>query len=81
LNIAAALMPVSPLTFTSSTFLGVIPGAFLFAWTGQYLCTIHSVWDLVNRQTIIIGGCVILVLIMLILLGSYVMRRHKMLQR
>jgi uncharacterized membrane protein YdjX (TVP38/TMEM64 family) len=76
LNIAAALMPVSPLVFTSSTFLGVIPGAFLFAWTGQYLCTIHSVWDLVNKQTLMIGGSVIVVLLMVLLLASYVMRRH-----
>lgn len=77
LNIAAALMPVSPLVFTSSTFLGVIPGALLFAWTGQYLCTIHSVWDLVNTQTLMIGGSVIVALIMVLLLASYVMRRHK----
>lgn len=78
LNIAAALMPVSPITFVSSTCIGVIPGAFLFAWTGQYLCTIRSVWDLMSMQTLMIGGCVIGVLMIFVLVGSYLARRHKL---
>jgi len=80
LNIAAALMPISLLTFAGSTLIGVIPGALLFAWTGQYLCTIHSVWDLISMQTLMIGGCVIIILVGFVLLGSYLMRRQKKVQ-
>lgn len=60
LNIAAALMPISLSAFALATFLGAIPGALLFAWTGQYLCSISSVWDIISFNTlVIIGGCVL----------------------
>lgn len=76
LNIAASLMPISLHSFAAATFIGVIPGALLFAWTGQYLCTIRSVWDLVSVNTIILVLLGALVLLGIIALGSYLMRQR-----
>lgn len=76
LNIAAGLMPISFATFVGSTMLGVIPGALLFSWTGQYLCSINSVWDLVTAKTLLVGLCVIIVIICFALVGATIMRRR-----
>jgi uncharacterized membrane protein YdjX (TVP38/TMEM64 family) len=76
LNIAAALMPISLSAFTLATFLGAIPGSLLFAWTGQYLCSITSVWDVISFNTLlIIGGCVVLLLCCLLLV-RFLMRKN-----
>lgn len=37
LNVASAFIGISPVVFFWSTFLGVIPGCFLFAWVGTGL--------------------------------------------
>lgn len=76
LNIAAALMPISLATFVGSTMLGVIPGALLFSWTGQYLCSINSVWDLVTTKTLLVGLCVITVIVCFALVSATIMRRR-----
>jgi uncharacterized membrane protein YdjX (TVP38/TMEM64 family) len=76
LNVAAALMPISLHSFAAATFIGVIPGALLFSWTGQYLCTIRSVWDLVSINTVIMVVLCAIALLAIIFLGSYLMRRR-----
>lgn len=76
LNIAASLMPISLHSFAAATFIGVIPGALLFSWTGQYLCTIRSVWDLISVNTIIMVIVCAMVLLVIIALGSYLMRKN-----
>lgn len=76
LNIAAAVMPISLSAFTLATFLGAIPGALLFAWTGQYLCSINSIWEVVSfNMLLIIGGCV-LILLGLVVLIRFLMQKN-----
>lgn len=50
LNLASAVVPISLSSYCMATLIGVIPGALLFAWTGQYLCTINSIWDIISVQ-------------------------------
>jgi uncharacterized membrane protein YdjX (TVP38/TMEM64 family) len=76
LNIAAALMPISLTAFAGATLMGVIPSALLFAWTGQYLCSINSVWDLVNFHMLSILAVGMGMLLCFVLVGSHFMRRR-----
>jgi|GEM_PF-4957046 len=62
LNIAGALTPISLSAFGFSTLLGVIPSSLLFAWTGQYLCTINSIWDVISLHMLTIIGGILLII-------------------
>lgn len=76
LNIAAALMPISLLSFCIATLLGVVPGALLFSWTGQYLCSINSVWDLVSLKTIGLVACSVSGVLAMIAGMRWFFKRH-----
>lgn len=77
LNIAAGLVSMPLFTFTAATLLGIIPGSLLFAWSGQYLCSIHSIWDLINIKTLVISLCIGAVFISFALITTVIMRRRK----
>jgi uncharacterized membrane protein YdjX (TVP38/TMEM64 family) len=51
-NLAPAFSGVSLRTYALATFLGIIPGSFVFANLGQSLATISSTKDLVSPQIV-----------------------------
>lgn len=52
-NLVPAFTPVKPRTFMAATFIGIIPGAFVFCNLGRRLATLESGRDLFDRQTLI----------------------------
>lgn len=52
-NLVPAFTPVKPRTFMAATFIGIIPGAFVFCNLGRRLATLESGRDLFDRETLI----------------------------
>ena len=53
INILAGLTNVSVRTFVLTTLVGIIPGAFVYAYAGQRLASLESMKDIVSPQVII----------------------------
>jgi len=53
LNIFAALANVTFWTFVWTTFVGVLPGMFVYAFAGKQLTTINSVRDIFSWQVLL----------------------------
>lgn len=51
-NLAPAFTPIQIRTFSISTFIGIIPGSFVYANLGQSLNSINSLDQLVSGQTL-----------------------------
>lgn len=67
INIFAALSPVSWWTFAWTTVLGVLPIALVYAFAGQYLNTINTIYDLLSiRVFLIIATLIVLSLLPII---------------
>lgn len=49
-NLAPALTPVSTRTYIAATFIGIIPGSFIFANLGQSLGRINSLDNLLSTE-------------------------------
>lgn len=52
-NLVPAFTPVKPRTFMAATFIGIIPGSFVFCNLGRRLATLESGRDLFDRETIV----------------------------
>jgi uncharacterized membrane protein YdjX (TVP38/TMEM64 family) len=52
-NLVPAFTPISPRTFAAATFIGIIPGAFVFCNLGRRLATLQSGRDLFDRETLL----------------------------
>jgi len=52
-NLVPAFTPVTTRTFALATFIGIIPGAFVFCNLGRRLATLQSGRDLFDRETIL----------------------------
>lgn len=51
-NLVAAITSIKLSTYVLATFLGIIPGSFIFANLGQSLGRIESLGELLSRETI-----------------------------
>ncbi len=47
-NIAAALLNVSFRVYVAATFLGIIPGTFIYVWVGQSLASLFAKGQMPN---------------------------------
>lgn len=54
INILAALTPISLSTFTVTTFIGIIPGSFLYAYAGHHIGTLTSLKDVIAPHYFVI---------------------------
>jgi uncharacterized membrane protein YdjX (TVP38/TMEM64 family) len=52
-NLVPAFTPVTTRTFAGATFIGIIPGSFVFCNLGRRLATLESARDLFDRETLI----------------------------
>jgi len=52
-NLVPAFTPVKPRTFVAATFIGIIPGSFVFCNLGRRLATLESGRDLFDRETLL----------------------------
>lgn len=52
-NLVPAFTPTPTRTFAAATFIGIIPGAFVFCNLGRRLATLQSGRDLFDRQTLV----------------------------
>lgn len=52
-NLVPALMPVSTRVYVLTTFIGILPGSFVFANLGQSLAGINSLRQLLNTETLL----------------------------
>lgn len=52
-NIVSALFQIDTISFAAATFIGIIPGTFVYANLGRELGTITTLHDLVSAQTLI----------------------------
>ena len=52
-NLVPAFTPVTTRTFAAATFIGIIPGSFVFCNLGRRLATLESARDLFDRETLI----------------------------
>jgi uncharacterized membrane protein YdjX (TVP38/TMEM64 family) len=52
-NLVPAFTPVKPRTFMAATFVGIIPGSFVFCNLGRRLATLESGRDLFDRETLL----------------------------
>lgn len=52
-NLVPAFTPIKPRTFVAATFIGIIPGSFVFCNLGRRLATLESGRDLFDRETVV----------------------------
>lgn len=52
-NLVPAFTPVKPRTFVAATFIGIIPGSFVFCNLGRRLATLENGRDLFDRETLV----------------------------
>jgi uncharacterized membrane protein YdjX (TVP38/TMEM64 family) len=52
-NLVSAFTPVTTRTYVAATFLGIIPGTFVFTNLGRRLATLQSGRDLFDRETLL----------------------------
>ncbi|HYH79908.1 MAG TPA: TVP38/TMEM64 family protein [Longimicrobium sp.] len=52
-NLVPAFTPVKPRTYMAATFIGIIPGTFVFCNLGRRLATLESGRDLFDRETVV----------------------------
>lgn len=52
-NLVPAFTPVKPRTFMAATFIGIIPGSFVFCNLGRRLATLQNGRDLFDRETLV----------------------------
>ncbi len=71
-NVCAGLSRVSFFTFMWATFIGLLPGSFIYVFAGKELQTIHSVFDILTWRII-----VSLILLGLLVIVPVFMRRKK----
>jgi len=64
INLVAGLTPISLVTYTWTTLLGIVPGTFIFAFAGQQLGTISSARDVFTLP--VIAAFILLALLALI---------------
>ncbi len=74
-NLAPAFTPVSTRTYIIATFLGIIPGSFVFANLGQSLAEIESADQLLSMPVIIA-----FTLLGLLALAPVLLKRYKAMQ-
>ncbi len=72
-NIIAGLLPISLQTFVITTLIGILPGAFVFAYAGQSLATIASPKDILSPHIVIA-----FILLALLALIPVLIRRRSM---
>ena len=64
MNLAPAFTPVSLRIYVMTTFIGIMPGSFVFANLGQSLGSIERLDQLLSTQTLLafslLGGIVVI---------------------